>query len=116
MTREYASDEENVSAWPIKGGEALVWNFYEWVLLDVSNNDESVCLKLGIEEAKRVRDTLTAAIERAQKVLPGPGPVDVSAHRDVLGCSWPHFVLRSGEAIVRFGAGPETNPPPRSDW
>ena len=45
-----------------------------------------------------------------------PGPVDVSAYWDALGCSWPHFVLRSGEAIVRFGAGPETNPPPRSDW
>ena len=45
-----------------------------------------------------------------------PGPVDVSAYWDALGCSWPHFVLRSGEAIVRFGAGPETNPPPRSEW
>ena len=45
-----------------------------------------------------------------------PGPVDVSAYWDALGCSWPHFVLRSGEVIVRFGPGPETNPPPRSDW
>ena len=45
-----------------------------------------------------------------------PGLVDISAYWDALGCSWSNFVLRSGEAIVRFGVGPETNPPPRSDW